>query len=142
MNPPPTSFSLFIFTFIKNLFNSSSLSAIRVVPSAYMRLLIFLPAILIPVCQGPALVDQGNSKVGMASASLEKYIFNYRYIERLEMDSVVGDSIVEKRRLNPDGNSAREMGARKKRHGESVFPETDLISLFWGLLIYLLLHMG
>ena len=26
--------------------------------------------------------------------------------------------------------------------GESVFPETDLISLFWGLLMYLLLHIG
>ena len=26
--------------------------------------------------------------------------------------------------------------------GESVFPETDPISLFWGLLIYLLLHIG
>ena len=26
--------------------------------------------------------------------------------------------------------------------GESVFLETDLISLFWGLLIYLLLHIG
>ena len=26
--------------------------------------------------------------------------------------------------------------------GESVFPETDAISLFWGLLIYLLLHIG
>ena len=36
----------------------------------------------------------------MASASLEKYIFNYRYKERLEMDSVVGDSVVENRRLN------------------------------------------
>ena len=68
-------------------------------------------------CQGPALVDPGNSKVGTASASLEKYIFNYRYRERLEMDSVAGDSLVEKRRLNPVGNSAREMGARKKRHG-------------------------
>ena len=49
--------------------------------------------------------------------SLEKCIFNYRYIERLETDSVVGDSVVEKRRLNPDGNSARETGARRKRHG-------------------------
>ena len=65
-------------------------------------------------CRGPAPVDPGNSKVGTASASLEKYIFNYRYIERLETDSVVGDSVVEKRRLNPDGNSAREMGSRKK----------------------------
>ena len=26
--------------------------------------------------------------------------------------------------------------------GESVFPETDSISLFLGLLIYLLLHIG
>ena len=26
--------------------------------------------------------------------------------------------------------------------GESVFPETDPISLFLGLLIYLLLHIG
>ena len=37
------------FTFIKRLF-SSSLSAIRVVSSAYLRLSIFLPAILIPAC--------------------------------------------------------------------------------------------
>ena len=36
------------FTFIKRLFSSSSLSAIRVVSSAYLRLLIFLPSILIP----------------------------------------------------------------------------------------------
>ena len=36
-------------SFIKRLFNSS-LSAIRVVSSAYLRLLIFLPAILIPAC--------------------------------------------------------------------------------------------
>ena len=42
---------------------------------------------------------QGDSKVGMESASLEKYIFNYRDIERLETDSVVGKS-VEKKRLN------------------------------------------
>ena len=32
----------------KRLFSSSSLSAIRVVSSAYLRLLMFLPAILIP----------------------------------------------------------------------------------------------
>ena len=43
-------FSLSSFTFIKSLFSSSSLSAIRVVSSAYLRLLIFLPAILIPAC--------------------------------------------------------------------------------------------
>ena len=41
-------FSLSSFTFIRRLFSSSSLSAIRMVSSAYPRLLIFLPAILIP----------------------------------------------------------------------------------------------
>ena len=55
--------------------------------------------LVITVCRGPAPVDPGNSKVGMASVSLEKYIFNYRDIERLEMDSVVG-KLVEKKRLN------------------------------------------
>ena len=43
-------FSLYSFTFIKRLLSSSSLSAIRVVSSAYLRLLTFLPAILIPAC--------------------------------------------------------------------------------------------
>ena len=41
-------FSLSSSTFIKRLLSSSSLSAIRVVSSAYLRLLIFLLAILIP----------------------------------------------------------------------------------------------
>ena len=36
------------FFISKRFFSSSSLSAIRVVSSAYLRLLIFLPAILIP----------------------------------------------------------------------------------------------
>ena len=43
-------FALSSFTFIKRLFSSSSPSAIRVVSSAYLRLLIFLLAILIPAC--------------------------------------------------------------------------------------------
>ena len=42
-------FSLSSFTFIKRLFRSSR-SAIMVVSSAYLRLLIFLPATLIPAC--------------------------------------------------------------------------------------------
>ena len=45
-----STFSLSSFTFIKRLFSSSSLSAIRVESSAYPRLLIFLLAILIPAC--------------------------------------------------------------------------------------------
>ena len=43
-------FSLSSFTFIKRLFSSSSLFVIRVVSSAYLRLLICLPAMLIPAC--------------------------------------------------------------------------------------------
>ena len=43
-------FSLSSFTFIKRLFSFSLLSAIRVVSSAFLRSLIFLPAILIPAC--------------------------------------------------------------------------------------------
>ena len=43
-------FSLSSFTFIMRLFSSSSLSAVRVVSSAYLRLLIFLRIILIPLC--------------------------------------------------------------------------------------------
>ena len=43
-------FKLSSFIFIKRLFSSYLLSAIRVVSSAYLRLLIFLPAILIPAC--------------------------------------------------------------------------------------------
>ena len=49
LNFKPTS-SLSSFTFIKRLFSSSSLSAIRMISSAYLRLLRFLPAILIPAC--------------------------------------------------------------------------------------------
>ena len=48
-------FSLSSFTFIKKFFSSSSLSAIRVVSSAYLRLLIFLPPILIPACASSSL---------------------------------------------------------------------------------------
>ena len=47
LKPP---LSLFSFTLIKSLFSSSSLSAIRVVSSSYLRLLMFLPPILIPAC--------------------------------------------------------------------------------------------
>ena len=48
-------FSLFFFTFIKRLLRSSSLSAERVVSSAYLKILIFLQAILIPACASSRL---------------------------------------------------------------------------------------
>ena len=48
-------FILSFFTLTKILFSSSSLSAIRGVSSAYLRLLIFLIAILIPACASSSL---------------------------------------------------------------------------------------
>ena len=50
-----TGFSLSSFTFIKRLF-SSSISAIRVVSSVYLRLWIFLLETFIPACVSSSLV--------------------------------------------------------------------------------------
>ena len=47
-------FSLSSFTFIKSRLSFSLLSAIRIVSSAYLRLLVFLPAILISAVLHPA----------------------------------------------------------------------------------------
>jgi len=47
-------FSLSSFTFIKRFFSSFSLSAIRVVSSAYLRLLIYLPATWFQLVLHPA----------------------------------------------------------------------------------------
>ena len=48
-------FSVSSFTLIKKFFSSSSFSTIRVVPSAYLRLLIFLLENLIPACDSSSL---------------------------------------------------------------------------------------
>ena len=48
-------FFIHLFWPQKKLFSSTSLSAIRVVSSAYLRLLIFLLAMLIPACASPSL---------------------------------------------------------------------------------------
>ena len=50
-------FWLSSFTFIKRLFSSYLLSAITVVSSAYLKLLIFLLAILIPACTSSSPVS-------------------------------------------------------------------------------------
>ena len=47
--------SLSSFTLIKKLFSSSLFSAIRVVSSTCLRLLMFLPPVLIPVCNSSSL---------------------------------------------------------------------------------------
>ena len=76
-------FKLSSFTFIKRLFSSSSLSAIRVVSSVYPRLLIFLPAILIPACgsSSPAFLVMDSayklSKQGDNIHTALMYSFSY-----------------------------------------------------------------
>ena len=66
-------FSRSSFTIIKRLFSSSSLSAIRVVSSAYLRLLIFLLAILISACasSSPAfcLINQVFCRMHLSCSS-------------------------------------------------------------------------
>jgi len=64
-------FSHSSFTFIKRLFSSSSLSAIRAVSSAYLRLLIFLAAILIPACAFSSLAFHMNYSAATAAESLQ-----------------------------------------------------------------------
>ena len=49
-------FFTFLFHLIKRLFSSSLLSAIKLISSPYLRLLIFLPTILIPACDSSILV--------------------------------------------------------------------------------------
>ena len=48
-------FSCSSFTLVKSIFSSSTISAIRVVSSPYLRWLIFVPAILIPACDSFSL---------------------------------------------------------------------------------------
>jgi len=63
-------FSLSSFTFIKRLFSSSSLYAIRVVSSAYLRLLIFFPAILIPAVHPAAQSFSWRTSIQSAKTRL------------------------------------------------------------------------
>ena len=73
-------FSLSSFTFIKRLFSSSSLSAIRVVSSAYLRLLLFLPAILIPACasSSPAFLIDRVAQIECLMNYGQRFVTLYR----------------------------------------------------------------
>ena len=70
-------FSLSSFTF-ERLFSSSSLSAIRMVSFAYVRLLIFLLAILMPACASPSpafLMMYSASKLNKQGGSISLFQF-------------------------------------------------------------------
>ena len=66
-------FSLSSFTFIKRLFSSSSLSAIRVVSSVYLRLLIFLLGLLHWQAGSWSLAPLGKPKWYTSLASCVSY---------------------------------------------------------------------
>ena len=98
LSSKPT-FSLSSFTFIKRLFSSSSLSAIRVVPSAYLSLLIILPAILIPVCasSSPAfwkVVAEPQMRTGFLTSRGEE--FNLGPETRLDRSELLCNKVLLK----------------------------------------------
>ena len=66
-------FSLSSFTFIKRLFSSFLLSAIGAVSSAYLKLLIFLPATLIPVCASSSLEFHIAYKLNKQSDTIQSW---------------------------------------------------------------------
>src|SRR5574337_563110 len=77
-------FSLSSFTCIKRLFSALSLSAIRVVSSAYLRLLIFLPAILIPACDSssPAFLMMYSAyKLNKQGDNIQPWTYSFPYLE-------------------------------------------------------------
>ena len=69
-------FALSSFTFIKRIFGSYLLSTIRVVSSAHLRLLIFLPAILIPDCASSSLAFD----MMYSAYNVSYYIYMYLHI--------------------------------------------------------------
>ena len=98
-------FSLSSFTFIKRLFSSSSLSAIRVMSPVYLWLLIFLPAILIPAC-----ASSSPAFLMMYSA----YKFNKQ-----------GDNIQPWHIPFPIWNQSVVPCSRTKNGGEEISSQTD-----------------
>src|SRR5574339_332004 len=91
-------FSLSSFTFIKRLFSSSSFSTTRVVSSAYLRLLIFLPAILIPACasSSPAFLMMYsayklNNRVTIYSLDVLLFLFGTSLLFHVQFELLLPD---------------------------------------------------
>ena len=75
LNQKPLS-KLSSFSHIKRLFSSSSISAIRVVSSTCLKLLIFLSVILIPACDSLSLAFHMYSAYKLNKQSNNLYSFN------------------------------------------------------------------
>ena len=72
-------FFTLLFHFDQEAFSSSSLSAIRVVSSAYLRLLIFLLVILIPACASSSPAFHMRVHLTLEGISLKKLRFNLKH---------------------------------------------------------------
>ena len=129
-------FSLSSFTLTQRLFSSSSLSAIRVVSSAYLRLLIFFQAILIPVCASSSLafhmMYSGASLVAQRlkrlPATWETWVRSLGREDPLEKEMPTHSSILAWRipwREEPGG--LQPMGSRRVAHNwsDSVHTRTS-----------------
>ena len=73
-------FLLSSFTFIKRFFSTSLLSGISVVSSAYLRLLIFLPAILLPAYASDVQQSDSVSIYLSICLSLSIYIYIHTHM--------------------------------------------------------------
>ena len=119
-----TTFSLSSFTFIKRLFSSSSLSAIRVVASAYLKLLIFLLAILIP-----AYASSSPAFLMMYSAYLNKQ-GNFRLSTRFLVHHPVTSPSTNQKKVTHLG----VLELPRKSSGSSCFFEQESLTLLaWPL---------
>ena len=90
-------FSLSSLTFIKRLFSSSSFSAIRVVSSAYLRLLIYLLTIVLANCIWWMSLSPGTYKGGSIKICLsiqETQVWSLEWEYHLEMEMATHFSIL------------------------------------------------
>ena len=112
-------FSLYLFTLIKRLFSSSLLSIIRMVSQAYLRLLIFLPAILIQACASSSLAflmmyfayklsKQGDS----IQPNKDHGIWSHHLVANRETMQMVTDFIFSGSKITVDGNCSHEIKRR------------------------------
>ena len=110
-----SSFTL-LFHFHQKALCSSSLSAIRVVPSAYLRLLIFLPAILIPAVLHPVKVKEENEKASLKVSIQKIKIMTSGPITSWQIDGEAMETVTDFNlggsKITADGDCSHEI----KRH--------------------------
>ena len=112
--------SLSSFTFIKRLFSSSLLSAIRMVSSASLSLLIFLPALLIPgLCFIQPGISHNETKI-MASGPITSWQIDGETVE------TVADFILWCSKITADGDCNHEI-KRRLLLGRKVMTNLDCI---------------